>query len=265
MTLVVASGNRSKVKTASNIVFFDDFSGSSVDSSKWEVYDRDGDRANSELNVVRPANAVVSGGKLAIVSEYDLDAFSGYDAEDETFETRSYATAQIATKQTFLYGIFEARIKADPATGTWPLFWMLGHAWQASQPTTANVAGHDWPDMAGGWWEIDIMEFLGGTRTSNNCAAHVNTSNADEVALGVSASSQFITYRLEWRADKLEWSVDTAGAGTFSVLKTITDTNYIPTNPGYLICHTAIGGAGGAPDSGDYPSQSEYDYVRVLQ
>jgi beta-glucanase (GH16 family) len=249
--------------------FFDDFSGSSVDTSKWEVYDRDGDRLNEELNVVRPANAVVSGGTLKIVSEYSLNAFEGYDAADDTTETRSYATAQIATKQTFLYGTFDARVKADPATGTWPLFWMLGHAWQASQPTTANVAGADWPQMETGWWEIDIMEFLGGTRTANNCAAHVRSSGSvgnssvAEYNLPFNATSRFMVYRLVWASDKLEWWLDAEDGNGFVLMRSLTAADRIPTNAGYLICHTAIGGQGGAPDSGDYPSQSEYDWVRV--
>jgi beta-glucanase (GH16 family) len=264
MMPILASGSRLFVETGE---FFDDFSGSSVDATKWTVYDRDGDRANTELNVVRPANVVVSGGSLGILAEYSLDAFSGYDSADDTTITRSYATAQIATKRTFLYGTFDARIKPCGAAGTWPLFWMLGASWQASQPYTANVAGHQWPQMETGWWEIDIMEFLNGTRTANNCAAHVKVgsganSSVQEVALPFNATSRFMVYRLVWAADKLEWWLDAEDGNGFVLLRSLTDTNHIPTNAGYMICHTAIGGAGGTPDSGDYPDTSLYDYVR---
>jgi beta-glucanase (GH16 family) len=262
--VITQSGSKLFLPPA-NVVFFDDFPNSSVDSSKWEVYDRDGDRVNSELNVVRPANAQVSGGILSILAQYSLNAYSGYDAADNTSITRSYATAQIATKQTFLYGTFEARIKAASAAGTWPLFWMLGYGWQASQPTTANVAGHNWPAVTGGWWEIDIMEFGNGTRTANNTAAHVNSSNVQEVALSYNASSRYIVYRLEWQPTYLRWSVDYEDGTGFHELRTLTDTNHIPTNAGYLICHTAIGGFGGTPNSADYPDSSLYDWVKVTQ
>jgi beta-glucanase (GH16 family) len=253
------------VTTGAGVAFFDDFTGSTVNLAKWDVYNRDGDRANSELNVVQPANAVVSGGTLAVLAQYSLNGYSGYDSADNTSITRSYATAQIATKQTFLYGTFEARIKAASAAGTWPLFWMLGYGWQASQPTTANVAGHNWPAVTGGWWEIDIMEFGNGTRTANNTAAHVNSSNVSEVALSYNASSRFIVYRLEWQPTYLRWSVDYEDGTGFHLLRELTDTNHIPTNAGYLICHTAIGGFGGTPNSADYPDNSYYDWVRVTQ
>jgi beta-glucanase (GH16 family) len=243
-------------------VFFDDFSGSSVNASKWEVYDRDSDLANSEDNAVRPQNATLSGGVLSILSEYIPAGITAHDsiAGDRTV---FYASAQIATKDTFLYGTFDARIKPAGGTGIWPLFWMLGHAWQASQPFTANTPEHNWPEMTQGWWEIDIMEFLGGTRTSNNCAAHVNSSNTQQVALPFNATSRFMVYRLVWQPTYLRWYVDAEDGNGFVLLREITDTNYIPTNPGYLICHVAVGGAGGEPDSATFPLTSQYDYVRV--
>jgi beta-glucanase (GH16 family) len=252
------------VATGAGVAFFDDFSGTQVDLSKWENYNRDSDLANSELNAVRPQNAIVSGGVLTILHEHIPE---GITATDSIAGSRTvyYATAQLATKQTFLYGTFEARVKPGDAAGTWPLVWLLGSGWQASQPFTANTPEHQWPNNTGGWWEIDSMEFLNGTRTANNTAAHVNSSNTQEVSLSVNASSQYIVYRLEWQPTYLRWSVDYEDGGGFQVLRTLTDTNHIPTNPGYLIVHTAIGGAGGTPNPADYPDSSLYDWVRVTQ
>jgi hypothetical protein len=50
---------------------YDDFSGSSIDSTIWTVYNRLGDQANSEVDAVIPANVRVSSGTLKIDSKFE--------------------------------------------------------------------------------------------------------------------------------------------------------------------------------------------------
>ena len=57
--------------TPGNVIFFDDFVGTSVDSSKWTVVNRISDQANGELNCCVPANVSVSGGLLRGVSKFE--------------------------------------------------------------------------------------------------------------------------------------------------------------------------------------------------
>lgn len=252
-----------KSPVVDNAPLFDTFNGSSVDTSIWTVYNRDGDRVNGDVNVVRPQNAVVSGGALGILVQYSSGAYPGYDSADNTTITRDYASAQIASKQSWLYGTFDARIKTAGGAGVGPLFWMLGDGWKASQPTTANVAGHNWPADTGGWWEIDIMEFPAGTRTSNHCAAHVNTSNTTDAALPFNANSRYMVYRLDWRAGWLRWYVDAEDGNGFVLLNEITTSSNIPTTPGYIMCHAELDPYYGTQTPGDYPVTVLFDWVRV--
>jgi len=86
--------------------------------------------------------------------------------------------------------------------GTWPVIWMLGFEWQASQPYTANIPGLQWPNA--GWCEIDIAEFMQGERRKVNTIVHYNKPGGLHLQiLPFDATSQFAVYRLEWTRDAL--------------------------------------------------------------
>ena len=93
-----------------NIVFFDDFLGTSIDPAKWTVLDRLSDQANHEVNCVIPENVSVKDGLLEGVSKYE-DHRCG-DSLDPP-KVMKYTSWQIqqATKP-FLYGTIEVRAKA---------------------------------------------------------------------------------------------------------------------------------------------------------
>src|SRR4051812_30118805 len=111
-------------------ILFDDFLGTSVDSSKWTVFDRLSDQANSEVNCVIPQNVSVSGGLLSGVSKFE-DHTCGDSIEPP--KTMHYTSWQIQQATApFLYGTVEMRAKYPGGTGIWPTFWMLGYLWQAS-------------------------------------------------------------------------------------------------------------------------------------
>ena len=115
-----------------NVIFFDDFLGTSIDSTKWTVFDRLGDQANREVHCVAPENVSVKDGLLEGVSKYE-----DRRCEDslESPKTMHYTSWQIQqATQPFLYGTIEVRAKAPGGVGTWPTIWMLGFKWQASQP-----------------------------------------------------------------------------------------------------------------------------------
>ena len=114
------------------VIFFDDFLGTSIDTTKWTVLDRLSDQANHEVNCVIPGNVSVKDGVLEGISKYE-DHRCGDSVESP--KTLRYTSWQIqqATKP-FLYGTIEVRAKVPGGVGTWPTIWMLGHEWQASQP-----------------------------------------------------------------------------------------------------------------------------------
>src|ERR1700759_5766863 len=53
------------------VIFFDDFLGDSIDTTKWTVLDRLSDQANHEVNCVIPENVSVKDGILEGVSKHE--------------------------------------------------------------------------------------------------------------------------------------------------------------------------------------------------
>jgi fibronectin type 3 domain-containing protein len=248
---------------SSTVIFFDDFLGSSVDSTKWSVLNRLSDQVNGELDCVVPQNITVQGGILSGVSRHE-DYTCGDSVEPQ--KLMHYTSWHIQQKTTpFLYGTVEARVKVPGGTGLWPLVWMLGFEWQASQPFTANTPGHQWPNA--GWGEIDIVEFLSNQRRENNTVVHFNQPGGSwNGTLPFDANTRFMVYRLQWSASALTWSVDAEDGQGFRTLRTITDPARIPNVPMYVILSTAIGGVGGgSPDPSTFPQTYQADWVRVTQ
>jgi beta-glucanase (GH16 family) len=255
--------------TFGNYILADDFPGTSISSSNWEVYDRLGDQVNNEVNAVIPANVRVSSGTLKIDSKFEDVVAGDTTTSAPNPRTVHYTSGQIAQKGApFLYGSVQVRAKiCANGTGTWPCIWMLGHAWQRSQPFTANTPEHNWPN--GAWWEADIAEFMQGHRTLQNCALHFVTANrggSGEKSIPFAADSRFMVYRLDWTATSMTWYVDAEDGNGWVQLLQITGTagTDIPNTPGYLIIHTAIGGAAAeTPVSGTFPVTMEVDYARI--
>lgn len=108
------------VKAGWKLVFDDDFNGDRIDETKWEARSYTGFK-----------HTKVKDGKLMI----DVD-FGGKDGK--TLETSS-----IWTKQSFLYGYFEARLKFTHQPGWWAAFWLYG-----------DTVGNPFIDG----FEIDIFE-----------------------------------------------------------------------------------------------------------
>jgi beta-glucanase (GH16 family) len=254
---------------ASPYFLYDDFSGSSIDSTIWTVYNRLGDQANSEVDAVIPANVRVSSGTLKIDSKFEDVVAGDTTTGAPNPRTVHYTSGQIAqTRPAFLYGTVEVRAKICGGTGTWPCIWMLGTNWQASQPFTADdPAGQiGWP--TGGWWEVDIAEFINGHRTLQNCALHFVTANrgaSGEKTIPFDATTRFMVYRLEWTATSMKWKIDAEDGNGFVTLLSMTGVpgTDIPNTAAFLIIHTAIGGFGGTPDSATFPVSTEVDWARI--
>jgi beta-glucanase (GH16 family) len=180
--------------------------------------------------------------------------------------TEHYTSWHIQQKTTpFLYGTIEVRAKEPGGTGIWPTIWMLGYKWQASQPQTANIPGHDWPHD--GWCEIDIAEFWQNHRTQVNNTVHFEVPGGlHEQTLPFDATSRYMVYRLQWSAGSLIWSVDPEDGSGFRTLRTVTGAGNVPNVPMYVVLNAAIGGAGGGtPNPSTFPQTFSVDWVRVTQ
>jgi beta-glucanase (GH16 family) len=244
-------------------VLFDDFDGTSVDPDTWIVLDRISDQANGEVNCVGPENVAVADGVLEIVTRFE-DRSCGDSLEDA--RTMRYTSGQIQQAAApFLYGTVEVRAKLPGGIGAWPAIWMLGFEWQESQPSTANVEGHRWPE--GGWGEIDIAEFMQNEREEVNTVVHYGTFGGTHLqSLPFDATTRFMVYRLQWTPEELVWSVDAEDGEGFRELRSVTGADSVPNVPMYLVIHTAVGGIGGGdPDPASFPQTFEVDYARITQ
>jgi beta-glucanase (GH16 family) len=242
-------------------LFFDDFLGTSIDPTKWSVFDRIGDQVNGEINCCIPSNVSVSGGYLSGASRLE-DHSCGDTVQAPVLE--HYTSWQIQQKTSpFLYGTVEVRAKLPGGTGIWPAIWMLGFEWQASQPGTANTPGNMWPHA--GWCEIDIAEFWQNARNQVNCTVHFETPGGlHEQALPFDATTRYMIYRLDWGKDSLVWSVDAEDGAGVRTLRTVTGAGNVPDVPMYLVINAAIGGTGGGtPSPSTFPQTFSVDWVRV--
>ena len=123
-----------------NLVWEEEFDGSSLDLSVWNYETGASGWGNNESQYYRSGNknAELDQGYLRIT------------AKEETHLGAPYTSARITTqgKESFQYGRIDIRAKVPYGQGVWPALWMLGD----------NFGSAGWPTCG----EIDIMELIGG-------------------------------------------------------------------------------------------------------
>ena len=253
--IFLAAAARADTNGPLALVWSDEFSGNSLDLSKWEfVVDARGG-GNKELQYYVTNNVQVRGGLLTI--EAREEHYSG------SADTREYTSSRIRTKGKgdWLQGRFEVRAKLPQGKGLWPAIWML---------PTDNHYG-DWP-MSG---EIDIMELLGHQPKRVHATVHFadqfgnRTSKGHDFVLSTgSFADSFHVFRLDWGPAGMRWYVD--GKSIHSATEWYTGTTPFPApfdQKFHLILNVAVGGRWpGNPDSTtQFPQAMVVDYVRVYQ
>lgn len=101
----------------------DEFSGSSVDTSRWGVYHNNYGSGNNELECNTPNNVAVSGGALTITGKkqtYSCPVGGTKNYTSGFLGSRDASTARYYP----LYGRFEMRAKVPHGQGLWPAFWL---------------------------------------------------------------------------------------------------------------------------------------------
>jgi beta-glucanase (GH16 family) len=143
------AADESPATQAKAVLFFDDFSGSELDRTKWNV-EISGPVHNDELQcyIDSPDTTYLVASDKAPGSENGaLVIHPHYRAGTRSTLDRSYdfVSARLNTKGKFdfTHGTCAARIRMPDAVGVWPAFWLLGNG--------------DWPASG----EIDIMEYVG--------------------------------------------------------------------------------------------------------
>ncbi len=255
-TLFFLTSSTSLIAQCEQLVWQDNFDGSSLNLSNWEYQYGDGcpelcGWGNAELQhyTDHPENISVSNGTLKITARKNSGTFP------------EYTSSRIRTKglASFQSGRIEARIKMPIGQGLWPAFWML--------PEDFNYGS--WP-LSG---EIDIMEMLGQEPSITHGTIHygakwpMNQYQGNSIDLGGTAlHDEFHTYAIEWEQDEIRWYLDN------QLFSTKTNDN-LGTFPWrfdqdfHLLLNVAIGGNWpGYPNaSTPFPQSMEVDYVRVYE
>jgi beta-glucanase (GH16 family) len=218
----------------SKVVFFDDFTGPSLDRTKWNVIVTGMWVNNEQQAYVDSASTIyvssdVAGAKngaLVIEPIYS----PGYVTPDgKKFD---FLSGRIDTndKVEFTYGTASARIKMAEGTGLWPAFWALGNG--------------EWPECG----EIDIMENVGEADWTSVALHGKGYSGETPLVNKVYFkknfdATQWHVYSVDWTKDSFLFKVD--GELIYRATRPMVE-NYgawAYDTPKYLILNLALGGA----------------------
>jgi len=239
------SGNVKAAETR-QLVWSDEFDGSTLDKNKWTYETGSGGWGNNEYEYYtdRTDNVSVSNGNLNIT------------AKKESYQGSNYTSGRIKTagKAEFKYGRIEAKIKMPSGSGLWPAFWMLG----------GNIEEVTWPRCG----EIDIMEHI-NTENKVYGTAHWQSSTGYKNISSNMANidvTQYHVYAVDWNENNIIWTVDgnefnrvSIGSGSDSMEEFH--------KKQFILFNLAVGGnlPGFTIDDTKMPATMSVDYVKVYQ
>ena len=247
------------LKNPWKLVWQDEFNGTRLDTTKWNVLIRENSK-HGELQYYVPDEVYVENGVLRIRSRI------------RKYGSKEFTSGRLDTKGKFapIYGRFEIRAKLPLGKGLWPAHWLYpqDRDWlmeKMMEDAVANGKERLIPEERPWYTEIDIMEFLGHEPnilygTNHYCSFDGTRRSSSGTWRGtVDYTKDFHIYALEWEPDSIRWYID--GNLIYAT------TNGIPHKPHYLILNTAIGGSWpGNPDSTTtFPQYHDIDYVRIFQ
>jgi beta-glucanase (GH16 family) len=242
--LAVIISSSVQAQTTWQLVWSDEFSGTTLNTNNWSYEFGNGGWGNNEWQYYTNAqqNIEVLNGNLKITARHE-----GVGATE-------YTSARIITKGLFdfEYGKIEARMKLPLGQGLWPAFWMLG----------ANIDEVSWPECG----EIDIMEHVSNELMTHG-AVHWYNNGHSYVGNGTNVDpTQYHVYGVIWEENLIRWFVDGVQFYQFTIqAPNNSDDSF--RHPMFILLNMAIGGNWpGYPDATTpFPSSMLVDYVRVYQ
>lgn len=231
-----------------NLVWSDEFNGSSLSTSNWTHEIGSGcpnlcGWGNNELQYYRAENTTVSGGALRIT------------ARRENFGGLQYTSSRIKTqgKRSWRYGRIEARMQVPMGQGFWPAFWMLGD----------NITSVGWPACG----EIDIMEHINTQGVIHGTVHWQGPNGYASYGGSISANpANWNVYAIEWTSSFIRWFLNGALYHEINIQNSVNSTEEFHRNH-FIIFNFAIGGnwPGFTVDNSRLPASLVVDWVRVYQ
>lgn len=219
--------------TAQEVVFFDDFSGDTLDRSTWNVIVT-GFWVNNEQQAYVDSEETIYFADVDGAENGALVLHPRWRPGHETEEGRTFdfISGRINTRDKFdvTYGRLEARIKLPDAEGVWPAWWALGNG--------------RWPDTG----EIDIMEYVGEPDWTG-VALHGPGYSGETPLVNKfffpppEDVTSWHVYAVEWSEDELVFLVDdrVAYRATRPMVEHYGEWRF--DTPKFLILNFALGGA----------------------
>ncbi|MFD8151433.1 discoidin domain-containing protein [Streptomyces sp. NPDC059720] len=217
--------------------FFDDFTTSGLDRSKWRVV-RTGTEMGSvngeaQAYVDSPDTIRTENGTLVLSAEYCKGCTRAGGA---TYDFTS-GRVDTHTRFDFTYGKVSARMKLPVGDGFWPAFWLLGS--DVDDPSVG------WPSSG----ETDIMENVGyadWTSTALHGPGYSADGNigARQTYPGGGRADEWHTYAVEWTPTTMRFHVDDrlVQETTRNKLES-TRAQWVFDHDQYVILNLALGGA----------------------
>jgi len=235
-TIAAPHPKKKETKASPIVVFFDDFSGTALDRSKWNVVVSHS-VVNNEQQAYVDSTATVyiaHGAEAEGAHDGALVIKPVFSAGHVTKEGRKFdfLSGRLDTrgKVEFTYGTLAARMKLPLGEGYWPAFWALGVG--------------KWPDCG----EIDVMENVGEPDWISS-AMHGPGYFGDTPIVNKlyfkkdNDVSKWHVYSVDWSTDSLIFKVD--GEVFYRVTRAMVENygRWAFDNPKYIILNLALGGA----------------------
>jgi beta-glucanase (GH16 family) len=231
-----AAKNKATNGDNKEVIFFDDFSGTSLDRSKWNVRVTGGTVNNEQQAYVDSALtiSIVHGAESEGAENGALVLQPRFSPGFKTKEGKAFdfISGRIDSrgKVEFTYGTAAARIKLTEGTGLWPAWWMLGKG--------------RWPDSG----EIDIMEYV-GEKDWVSAAVHGPGYSGETPFVNKlyfpedNDATKWHIYSVDWTQDSMVFKYD--DAPMFRVTRPMVEHfgNWTFNNSKFLILNFALGGA----------------------
>jgi beta-glucanase (GH16 family) len=273
-------------------IFDDDFNGSGVDPTKWNVQNQSNyGSGNHEDECYMAANTTVADGALNLIGKRETVNSCGAnpDGGNNYFFTSGMVTTRAqggGLKFKFRQGYAEIRMRVPRGNLYWPAFWLVG-AGDGSSPGWPDYGEFDVTEIYGTHPDISESNFHKADGSIGAGTANVANLLADTAGININPPATLLTggtnawhtYGINWTANHLDWYVDGVKVRTYTA-KSAADTAAL----GYehsMILNLAMGGdgpqyegytgneSGGGYSNGnlsaDLPGAMQVDYARVWQ